>query len=533
MRVLTHRQMIVSVAAAPLARQAFPDRGCPDELLGSEEEATMREDDERCRGEGRASWVRCRRAALRFSSLMALAAFVAMLPGSSVYAVTLQVGDILVTDDEEGRVLKIDPVTGAQTIVSADGYLVAPVGIAVEAGRQLVVSDSLAVAVIRIDPATGAQTVVSSGGNLEQVTSIAVESDGNLVVTGFASAGHIGDASGWVIRVDPVSGAQTLVSGLWGRQTRSIAVEAGGTLLVGISIFVQGRPMGGQLGSRGLLVRMDPVSGGSEVVWINFSLLSPMGIAVEADGGIVVAARPDTVIRVDPVTGAQAVVSTGGNFIDIAGIAVEPDGNLVVGDREAGVIRVDPVSGAQTVVSSGVVIAGIAVVGNQPPNCDNAVADPDELWPPDARIAPVEIVGVTDPEGDPVTISIDTIAQDESLDAQGDGNTCPDADGLGTAIASLRVERSGQGDGRVYHVELTADDGQGGTCSATVSVCVPLDRGKGGDCADGGPIFDSTVCEGDLAAAASAAGLGRSCGIGFELALLLPPLIWLHRRRSG
>src|SRR3990172_8178319 len=39
----THRQMIVSVAAAPLARQALPDRGCPDELLSSEEEGAMRE----------------------------------------------------------------------------------------------------------------------------------------------------------------------------------------------------------------------------------------------------------------------------------------------------------------------------------------------------------------------------------------------------------------------------------------------------------------------------------------------------------
>ena len=36
--------MIVSVAAAPRARQTFPDRGCPDELLSSEEEGAMRED---------------------------------------------------------------------------------------------------------------------------------------------------------------------------------------------------------------------------------------------------------------------------------------------------------------------------------------------------------------------------------------------------------------------------------------------------------------------------------------------------------
>ena len=106
------------------------------------------------------------------------------------------------------------------------------------------------------------------------------------------------------------------------------------------------------------------------------------------------------------------------------------------------------------------------------------------------------------------------------------GNTCPDGDGVGNDFASVRAERSGLGDGRVYHIGFTAEDGQGGECSATVTVCVPHDQGQGGTCVDGGAIFDSTVCESNLAAAASAA-----CGIGFELVFLLPPLMWLHRRR--
>ena len=112
----------------------------------------------------------------------------------------------------------------------------------------------------------------------------------------------------------------------------------------------------------------------------------------------------------------------------------------------------------------------------------------------------VSIVGVSDPDGDPVTITITGIAQDEPVAGLGEGNTCPDADGVGTDIAGLRSERSGTrktpGDGRVYHIGFTADDGQGGSCNGAVTVCVPNDLRTGHVCVDQGPIFDSTVCEG-------------------------------------
>jgi hypothetical protein len=135
---------------------------------------------------------------------------------------------------------------------------------------------------------------------------------------------------------------------------------------------------------------------------------------------------------------------------------------------------------------------------NEPPDCDAASAEPTELWPPDHKFEDVSVVGVTDPDGDPVTITITGIAQDEPLEGLGDGDTCPDADGVGTGIASVRAERSGTkktpGDGRVYHIGFTADDGQGGSCDGVVTVCVPHDQRQGHVCVDQGPIFDSTVC---------------------------------------
>lgn len=138
-------------------------------------------------------------------------------------------------------------------------------------------------------------------------------------------------------------------------------------------------------------------------------------------------------------------------------------------------------------------------VANQPPDCTGATASPAELWPPNHKFADVSVVGATDPDGDPITVTITNIAQDEPLDGPGDGNTCPDASGVGTDVASVRAERSGtkttSGDGRVYHISFAAEDGRGGACSGTVQVCVPHDSQPGGACVDQGPVFDSTLCE--------------------------------------
>ena len=104
----------------------------------------------------------------------------------------------------------------------------------------------------------------------------------------------------------------------------------------------------------------------------------------------------------------------------------------------------------------------------------------------------VSVVGVTDPDGDPLAVTITGITQDEPLDGGGEGKTCPDASGVGSPTASLRAERQGGGGGRVYHISFTADDGRGGRCTGTVTVCVPHDQGRGRACADRGSLVDST-----------------------------------------
>lgn len=135
---------------------------------------------------------------------------------------------------------------------------------------------------------------------------------------------------------------------------------------------------------------------------------------------------------------------------------------------------------------------------NCPPDCSNAEPSIATLWPPNHKFVPIAITGVTDPEGDLVTITIDSIFQDEPVRStgKGSGNTSPDGAGLGTDTALVRAERNGNpkspGNGRVYRIDFTANDGKpGGTCRGTVRVCVPHDWSDDA-CVDDGTVYDST-----------------------------------------
>jgi hypothetical protein len=130
---------------------------------------------------------------------------------------------------------------------------------------------------------------------------------------------------------------------------------------------------------------------------------------------------------------------------------------------------------------------------NAAPVCTDAYPSVDLLWPVNHKFVPVEILGVTDADGDPITITIDSIFQDEVVDDGGDGNTAPDGQGVGTSVAEVRAERAADGNGRFYHISFTADDGRGGTCLGVVLVSVPHDQGKKAeDPIDDGALYDST-----------------------------------------
>lgn len=141
------------------------------------------------------------------------------------------------------------------------------------------------------------------------------------------------------------------------------------------------------------------------------------------------------------------------------------------------------------------VLYDLTILANQPPDCSSAAPSVSTIWPPNHKFVPVTMQGVTDPDGDAVAITIDSIFQDEPVDTTGDGKFVPDGQGVGTSTAEVRAERAGTpkvpGNGRYYHIGFTADDGAGGSCTGEVLVAVPHDQNK--PPIDEGPLYDSTI----------------------------------------
>lgn len=131
---------------------------------------------------------------------------------------------------------------------------------------------------------------------------------------------------------------------------------------------------------------------------------------------------------------------------------------------------------------------------NASPVCTNVQPSVTKLWPPNHKLKTVTLSGATDSDGDPITMQIISIFQDEKTNGLGDGDKSPDGFGVGTDKAQVRAERSGKGDGRVYFIGFTADDGNGGTCSGIVQLpVVPHDQSKKKTIGNQGALFDSTL----------------------------------------
>jgi len=131
---------------------------------------------------------------------------------------------------------------------------------------------------------------------------------------------------------------------------------------------------------------------------------------------------------------------------------------------------------------------------NGNPVCTAAVTNPTRLWPPNHRFVTISITGVTDPDGDAVTLAINKIWQDESTLADGSGDTPIDGIILGSS-AQVRAERAGAGDGRIYQIFFTATDAMGGSCAGSATVGVPHDQ-SGQAVIDSGVRYDSLVAGG-------------------------------------
>ena len=141
---------------------------------------------------------------------------------------------------------------------------------------------------------------------------------------------------------------------------RGIAVEADGSLVVvdsGLDAVVRVDPTTGDRTIISMIIDPDDpddMGMGMGPVWE-----LPRGIAVEENGSLVVVDSVlDTVVRVDPETGDRTIISDNEMgivpaFVNPSGIAVEENGSLVVVDYGLdAVVRVHPETGDRTIISN-------------------------------------------------------------------------------------------------------------------------------------------------------------------------------------
>jgi sugar lactone lactonase YvrE len=109
--------------------------------------------------------------------------------------------------------------------------------------------------------------------------------------------------------------------------------------------------------------------------------------------------------------------------------------------------------------------------------------DPSTLWPPNHRMAEVTVhwqaTDVCDPNPG-VTVRGVTSSEPDDAPGTDDGNTTGDIGAVvtpspGTAVVTLRAERSGNGPGRTYRVMIVATDAASNVGAATATVTVPHD----------------------------------------------------------
>ena len=119
---------------------------------------------------------------------------------------------------------------------------------------------------------------------------------------------------------------------------------------------------------------------------------------------------------------------------------------------------------------------GIGDVCDNPPEitCINPVV----LWSPDHELVDVSAAfDVSDPDGDPVSLSFRVFSDESEVPETGDG-TGRHAPDFKMRLASwqaglfVRSERRGREDGRFYLFVITANDGKGGVTSAVCTAAV-------------------------------------------------------------
>ena len=233
-------------------------------------------------------------------------------------------GSLLVANRGGKSLLRVDPATGNRTELSGPNVGAGPAfndpwAVAVESDGNILVGDQgSGHNLYRVDPVTGDRVILTA--NFASITGLWIEPDGNIVVVNIGKGG-----GGSLLRVNKTTGAWTTITGEGSflKRPTGLARRANGHFLV----TNETNPN---------LVDVDPVNGAQTLVSGTDRGAGPTigmsyGVSITAGGEIfVLSFQSNAVIRVDPTTGDRTIVSgpgvgTGDSFefpLSILGAAV-------------------------------------------------------------------------------------------------------------------------------------------------------------------------------------------------------------------
>jgi DNA-binding beta-propeller fold protein YncE len=279
-----------------------------------------------------------------------LVAVIAVVVSTSVATaeVALAPGEIVIADrggaGVSGALYRL-VAGGVPRAIATTEPLLKPTAVAIDRDGTLVVADLRRLDepghVVRVDPVSGAVTVLADGWPLLSPIGVAIDDAGDVLVADLDAGSRLDFAhgslagTGAIYRIPHTIDAAVLLALDCCRWNASdVTIAPTGELAVvdlGFAVF----------SGDGALALVDPRTGIQRPIATSIPLLDPSGVVIGPGGALVVteATNPQpgnaAILAIEPVTGTVTVLSTGAPITDPRGIATTPTGDLVVADSAA------------------------------------------------------------------------------------------------------------------------------------------------------------------------------------------------------
>jgi len=261
--------------------------------------------------------------------------------------VTLAPGEIVIADHGgrgvAGALYRMLP-GGAPRAIATSEPLAMPTAVVIDRDGTLVVAElrlDEPGRIVRVDPASGAVVVIADGWPLLTPVGVAFDAGGDVLVADLDAGSRLDfprgslAGTGAIYRIPRATGVAAVLSHDCCRWNASAvtptATDELAVVDMGFSVF-QGD---------GALALVDPTTGVQRPIATSVPLLDPAGVVPGPAGTLFVteATNPQmgngAILAVEPSTGTVTVLSTGAPIVDPRAIAVTADGDVVVADSGA------------------------------------------------------------------------------------------------------------------------------------------------------------------------------------------------------